>query len=120
MKTKIFKFYPPKKEKNPILLPDSNLLPSSILVPLSKNAKLRKFKGATNTKAAFGPVNAQGMSSALSVIPGPSTGGYGVSSYGALAYGESVTKKAKTKKEKSNRDKKYFDYDAHKNLFESI
>jgi hypothetical protein len=128
MKTTLFKFYPPKKEKNPYLLPNSDLLPSSVLSPLSKNAKKRKFCGAKNKKAAFGPANAQGMASApaLAIIPGPTVGGYGVSSYGALAYGEAEAARKKEKallesrRKKTQKSKKYVAYGNYENIFESI
>lgn len=130
MAKKLFKFYPPKKEKNPLLLPDSTLLKSSNLSPLSKNAKKRKFKGAKNTKPAFGPVNAPAMASALAIIPGPSVGGYGFSAYGALPYGESDSSKKRTIVEseivdtteiikKDEKSKDYVVYNDYKNLFDS-
>jgi hypothetical protein len=127
MTTKLFKFYPPKKEKNPYLLPNSDLLPNSVLAPLSKNAKKRKFDGAKNKNAAFGPVNAPAMASALAIIPGPSTGGYGASSYGALAYGEAEEKKRKAeekalleaKAKKDKKQSKYTVYGKYDNLFET-
>lgn len=122
MTSKIFKFYPPKKEKNPLLLPDSTLLRDSNLVPLSKNAKKRKFRGAKNTKPAFGPVNAPAMSSALAIIPGPSVSGYGTSAYGALPYGEADEKdkpvllESEEKIESSR--KEYVVYNQYEKLFE--
>ena len=123
MRSKIFQFYPPKREKNPILLPDSTLLRDSNLVPLSKNAKKRKFSGAKNTKPAFGPVNAPPLASALAIIPGPSTAGYGNSNYGALPYGESeeeltpVLMESKDVKKTSRQE--YVVYNNYKNLFET-
>ena len=124
MKSKIFQFYPPKKEKNPILLPDSNLLTSSNLVPLSKNAKKRKFCGATNTKPAFGPVNAQPIASALAIIPGPSIAGYGNSNYGALPYGEAEEELEPILMESeeitTTSRKKYLVYDKYQTLFDTV
>lgn len=130
MAKKLFKFYPPKKEKNPLLLPDSTLLKSSTLSPLSKNAKKRKFKGAKNTNPAFGPVNAPAMSSALAIIPGPSIGGYGFSAYGALPYGEADESKENAIievdetntaeiKESEKISKDYVVYDSYKKLFDA-
>lgn len=130
MTTTLFKFYPPKKKKNPYLVPNSDLLPSSLLSPLSKNAKKRKFCGAKNTHPAFGPANANAMSSGLPVIPGPSVGGYGVSNYGGLAYGESIDKPdkpalleaektEKTEKPSINRIK-YSTAESYKNIFEGV
>ena len=124
MKPNLFKFYPPKKKKNPYLLPNSDLLPSSVLSPISKNAKKRKFYGAKNTNAAFGPVNAAPMASALAIIPGPTVGGYGVSNYGALAYGESIDKPDKPAilgaKKTPIRRIKYSTTDSYKNIFEAV
>lgn len=123
MKSKLFQFYPPKKEKNPLLIPDSNLLGTSNLVPLSKNAKKRKFKGVKNTKPAFGPANAPGMSSALAIIPGPSTGGYSNSNYGALPYGEATEKSKPVLIESSKTikspNKDYVVYGDYKKLFDT-
>ncbi len=122
MSSSLFKFYPPKKKKNPYLVPNSDLLPSSLLTPLSKNAKARKFNGAKNKNTAFGPVNAPALSSALPIIPGPTTGGYGNSNYGVLPYGESSepNKKAFTKSSKNILENDYIDYNKYKNLFSQI
>ena len=121
MKSKLFQFYPPKKEKNPVLLPDSNLLGDSNLIPLSKNAKKRKFRGSKNKNPAFGPVNAPAMSSGLAIIPGPSPSGYGNSAYGALPYGESEEKHKPVlieNNKKTTSSKNYTVYTQYKNLFE--
>jgi len=101
----LFRFFPPKpaKKYNPVLVPNSILLPRSALVPVDPKMKERKFDGSLNKNPAHGPVNAYAMGSDPGGIGfAGADAGYGNSNYGLNPYGEAKNKKfRKNKKEKA-------------------
>jgi hypothetical protein len=84
MKPLVFKFYDFTKKGDIQLLPNSELLKDSHLTPKSTAARRRKY-GDDKNKQPYGPVEADGMGSALL-----GNDGYGELDYGEAPYGEAV------------------------------
>lgn len=104
MSTLKFRFYPPKKQQDINLVPDSTIVGASALVAKSCAAKKKKNAGKCNEMLPpFGPTQAIGFDGDMSGnYGGDARGpGYGNSDYGARAYGEALDKIKKTNARKA-------------------
>lgn len=124
MGTLKFQFYPPKKQQDISLVPNSSIVGVSALMPKSTAARKKKKDSIRRKNGImlppFGPTQAMGMGSDTSGNRGgdapASTGpGYGNSQYGARAYGEAIGKIKNTTKRKG-----YSIYSNSVNICESI
>lgn len=88
MKPSEFKFYDFTKKGDIQLLPNSELLKDSTLVPKSTAARRRKYDD-DKSAPPYGPAEADGMGSALL-----GNDGYGELDYGEAPYGEAVGSKS--------------------------
>lgn len=107
MGTLNFQFYPPKKQQDISLVPNSSIVGVSALMPKSTAARKKKEDSIRRKNGImlppFGPTQAMGMGSDISGNIGgdtPSGPGYGNSEYGARAYGEAVVHIKNTPKRK--------------------
>lgn len=88
MKPSEFKFYDFTKKSDIQLLPNSDLLSRSNLVPKSTTARRRKY-GSSKRGAPYGPAEANSLGSSLLL-----NDGYGELDYGEAPYGEAVGAKS--------------------------